>query len=273
MTNTRKFGEYEVTLLQDGIFETTPEILVHAGGPEALQAVTDRLAGQKLRLDVNCFLLRGPDGVALLDAGAGNAWGPALGHARATLAEAGVEPAQIGRVLLTHLHGDHVLGLMDGDEPWLPHAEILLPEAEFVYFTDEAIRAGLPEDKRQSFDIAAKILAAYAGKLRTITPGLVPDMPKIELMPLPGHTPGHGGYLFHGPETLLVWADTIHLRELQTADPEICMAFDVDSAEALRTRQDVLQRAEGEGWTVAGSHVSGFGHIQRDSEGYRFIEL
>ena len=271
MSNTRKFGDYEVTLLQDGVFETTAEILAHADGPAALQAVTDRLAGEKLRLDVNCFLLRGPDGIALLDAGAGNAWGPALGHARGALAEAGIEAGQITRVLLTHLHGDHVLGLLDGDKPWLPHAEILLPEAEFVYFTDPAIRAALPQDKQQSFDVAAQVLAAYAGKLHTISPGPVPGMPKIELVALPGPTPGHGGYKLHGPETLLIWADTLHLRELQTADPKICMAFDVDPAQALQTRLETLQQAEREGWTVAGSHVAGFGNIQRDGEVYRFV--
>jgi len=268
---TLPFGQYEITLLKDGFFEPGTEILQHPGGEAPLQAALERLGGEKIRIDVNCFLLRGPDSITLIDSGIGPAWGEAFGHARTALAAAGVSPDQIGQVLLTHLHTDHALGLLDGKSAWLPKAEILIPAAELAYFTDDAARAATAEDRRETFDIAATILAAYEGRVRTIEAGEVPGLPGIEMMPLPGHTPGHSGYVLHGAETLLLWADTVHVQSLQPADPDLSLMFDVDQALARQTRHTALRLAKQHGWKVVGSHLTGFGNVVGDGEAYRFV--
>jgi glyoxylase-like metal-dependent hydrolase (beta-lactamase superfamily II) len=270
----RQYGDYSVVHLLDGVFEPSSDVLLHASGETSRQALIAQ-AGPTLRMEVNCFLLRGPDGIALVDAGTGDAWGPQLGHARAALRQAGVAPEQVARVLLTHLHGDHALGLLDGEDgttAWLPRADILVPEADLHFFTDPAARAALPVARQSAFDITAKLLRAYEGRVRTIPNGPIAAFPGIEAVPLPGHTPGHTGYLLRGaPHDLLLWGDLLHLFTTQAADPDTGLAYDIDPALAARSRHATLARAAAEGWMVAGAHVAGFGLLEAVGAGYRVV--
>ena len=273
MHTGHRFGQYDVIPLLDGVFEAPADVLIHAAGDEARRRLIEKRDGKGIRIDVNCFILRGPDGTTLIDAGAADAFGPALGKARAALQEAGIRPEQIDRVLLTHIHGDHALGLLDGTAPWLPRAEVLAPETDLAFFTDPAARAAQPEAKRGPFDIAANLVRAYAGRLRPFPSGQVPGMPGIEALPLPGHTPGHTGYLLRGAEdSLLIWADTLHLQDEQTADPDIGLIFDTDPMTARRTRRALLERLAQEGWLVAGSHITGFGRVRRAGNAFSFVK-
>jgi glyoxylase-like metal-dependent hydrolase (beta-lactamase superfamily II) len=201
--------------------------------------------------DVNCFALRGPEGITLIDAGTGSAWGAALGNAREEMQEGGILPEQIDRVLLTHIRGEHALGLFDGTAAWFPRAEVLVPETDLVFFTDPAARASQPENRRGGFDIAANLASACVGRLRPIPRGPVLGMPGIEALSLPGHTPGHTSYLLSGPdESLLISADARHLQDAQTANPEIGLIYDVDPAEAVRSRRRRWKRRRRKaGWS------------------------
>jgi glyoxylase-like metal-dependent hydrolase (beta-lactamase superfamily II) len=272
MTATLRCGGFEVLVLQDGIFEAKPEVLVHAAGPEALARIQAARQGAGVRIVVNAFALRGPDGVSLVDAGTGDAWGPALGHLRQALPAAGIAPDQVRRVLLTHIHGDHALGLLDGESPWLPAAEVLVPEADLRFFTDPAAREAQPEARRGGFAIAERLQKAYGPRLRPIPDRPVAALPGVEALPLPGHTPGHTGFLLRGGDApLLLWGDALHLLQEQAADPELGLVFDVDGAEALRTRRAVLARAADAGWVVAGAHVPGFSRVARSGEAFRIL--
>ena len=271
---SRRCGHYTVTILRDGVFEAPADVLIHAAGDEARRRLVEKRAGRGIKIDVNCFVLHGPDGITLIDAGAADAFGPALGKARAALQAAGIRPEQIDRVLLTHIHGDHALGLLDGSAAWAPRAELLVPEADLAFFTDPTSRAAQPEAKRGPFDIAANLVQAYAGRLRPLPHGQVPGMPGIEALPLPGHTPGHTGYLLRAAEeSLLIWGDALHLQDEQTADPEIGLIYDTDPATALRTRRALLEQLATEGWMVAGSHITGFGRVLRAGNAFRFVPV
>ena len=99
-------------------------------------------------------------------------------------------------------------------------------------------------------------------------------MAGIEARSLPGHTPGHTGYLVRGEDNhLLIWGDALHLGDLQPGDPKIGLIFDLDAEMALRTRQAVLEDAAREGWIIAGGHITGFGRVQRASEGYQILPV
>lgn len=269
---SRRIGDRQVTLLSDGVFELPPDVVVHPGGAEARDLALGAGRDTAIRIDVNAFLLRGPDGITLVDAGTGHAWGPGLGHARAALERHGIAPGQVDRVLLTHIHGDHALGLLDDMEPWLPGAEILAPERDLAFFTDAAAREATPPERRGGFGIAEKLVQAYAGRLRGVPAGEV--LPGIELLPLPGHTPGHAGYLLQGGgagDSLLLWGDLLHLSGPQSADPELSVIYDLDPAEARLSRSAGLERAATSGWLVAGGHVTGFNRVGREGTGFRMV--
>ncbi len=260
-------GDLRADLVSDGVFETARDVLTHRGGEAARTRLLDTWGDRPLRLDVNVVLLRGPRGTELVDAGTGPAWGDKLGHAREALSRQGIAPDAVDRVFLTHLHGDHALGLLDGDAAWLPRARVTVPAAELAFFTDAAARERVPEARRGAFDIARRVAAAYGDRLDPVPFG--PLMPGVELLPLPGHTPGQGGYLIAaGAAKLLLLADALHL-DLQARDPDIGLVFDLDPATAADTRRAVLARAAAEDWIVAGGHLAGFGRVAPEGSGFR----
>lgn len=262
-----RFGRFELLLLKDGVFEAFSEVLTHTAGPEARQAAIAALGRPAFSIDVNCFALRGPGGPMLIDAGTGTAWGEAFGHARAALAAEGLSPGDIRRVLLSHLHGDHALGLFDGDDPYFPQAEIWVPRADLAFFIDAQARASLPKARQGGFDIAERLLRLYDGRVRLIDPGEI--LPGIELHALPGHTPGHSGYLIRGEQqSLMLLGDVLHLAGLQAADPELGLEYDLDRAAAAATRRTVLAQSAREGWLVSGGHIHGFGRVRSSGSGF-----
>ena len=264
--HSRRIGAYEVSILHDGVFEAPLDVLIHAGGATARDEAVARWGKPKVSIVVNCFALKGPNGITLIDAGTGPSWGEAMGHAPAAMAAAAIAPEDVARVLITHLHGDHALGLFDGDSARFPKAEIIVPEADFGFYGDEANRARTPENKQGAFAITASLKKHYAGRIRSVTGEAAPG---ITLIPLPGHTVGHSGYLIQGEnESLLLWGDALHLSDLQASDPEIGFIYDFDAATALASRRAILQRAAQEGWLVTGGHVEGFRRVVSKGANY-----
>ncbi|MGI4959058.1 MAG: AidB family quorum-quenching N-acyl homoserine lactonase [Janthinobacterium lividum] len=269
---TRRFGRYETHLLCDGVFRAPADILVHMGGEDARRQAIERLGKPEIQIDVNCFVLRSADGITLIDTGAGSVWGPTFGQARLAMGELGIAPAQVDRVLLTHLHDDHALGLFDGDAAYFPNAQILVPHIDLAYFTDAKALEATPEAGRGAFAIASKLQDVYGDRIQEIAEGPVLD--GIEARALPGHTPGHTGYLLHDSvRSLMIWADTLHVAEIQPEDPAIGLVFDLDSAMAARTRLSQLEQAAEAGWVVAGGHITGFNQVERAGNGFRIVPV
>jgi glyoxylase-like metal-dependent hydrolase (beta-lactamase superfamily II) len=265
----RRFGSYDVLTLDDGVFEAPLDVLIHADGEAVRNAAVARWGKPKISIPVNCFALRGADGITLVDAGTGPSWGEAMGHAPAAMAKAGITPEQVERVLITHLHGDHALGLFDGDRARFPHAEIIVPEADFSFFGDEGNRAQTPQNRQGGFAVTAAVKRHYGGRIHSVPAGSV--RPGITLIPLPGHTAGHSGYLIEGEESLLLWGDALHLSDLQATDPQIGFIYDFDAATARASRRAILARAMREGWLVSGGHIEGIRRVIGNGSGYELI--
>jgi glyoxylase-like metal-dependent hydrolase (beta-lactamase superfamily II) len=259
---------FRVTRLQDGIFEIPAASFLYVGDEAKGAAIRAEKAGATTPIPVNCFLLRGNDSVILIDAGTGSAWGPGLGHARAALAAEGIAPEVVDRVILTHIHGDHALGLFADEAAYFPRARVSVPATELAYFTDEAARAATPEARRFVFDIAQKLLSLYAGRIDVFEG--TEAYPGITAIPLPGHTPGHTGYRLHTPEgEILLCGDAAHLAQAQPRDPRVGLSYDIDPAQAAKTREAAFALAGAEGLRVSGGHLSGFFRVIPDGEGFR----
>ncbi|WP_210419146.1 MBL fold metallo-hydrolase [Bradyrhizobium sp. NAS80.1] len=264
---TRRVGDYEIAFLFDGMFTTGTDSLVHANGPAAQAEMLANCPSATIEFEVNHFALRGPGGLTLVDAGTGPGWSPSLGRSWGSMRQNGIAPADVDRVLLTHLHFDHARGLLDGEKPYFPRAEILIPSIELAFYTSEAARLALPEARRSAFPITAAIVKAYGSRIKPFMPGEV--LPGIETLALPGHTMGQTGFLLRGNgETALFWADAAHMADIQTADPDVSTVFDYDPKLAARTRWWLFDRAVEENWLIIGSHLSDFSRVRRVGETY-----
>ncbi len=269
-SNSRHVGDYDVTILNDGPFTSGSDTLVHANGPEAQARMLEAFGNRKIIFDVNLFALRGPGGLTLIDAGTGPDANPTLGQSRAAMQEQGISPDAVDRILLTHLHFDHALGLLDGDKAYFPNAEIWVPAIELAFYTSEAARMALPEARRASFPITERILRAYSDRIRPFVPGTI--LPSITTVSLPGHTMGQTGFVLNGgSETLVFWGDALHMNELQTNDPDISTIYDYDPRLAARTRRWMLDRAVEDNWLIAGSHLTGFSRVARRGQSYEIV--
>jgi glyoxylase-like metal-dependent hydrolase (beta-lactamase superfamily II) len=259
---------FQVTRLQDGVFEIPADSFIYVGDEAKSASLRAEKAGAPTPVPVNCFLLRGGAEVILVDAGTGSAWGPGLGHARTALAAQDIPPEAVDRVILTHVHGDHALGLFEGEAAYFPRARISVPATELAFFTDEAARAAASEDERSVFDIAKMLVSLYAGRIDVFEGS--DACPGISAVPLPGHTPGHTGYRLETPDgEMLLWGDTAHLADVQPRDPHIGLIYDNDPEQAFRTRQAAFALAAAEGLKVSGGHLDGFFRVVPAGAGFR----
>ena len=269
MPDARRFGSYEVKVLIDGVYKAPIEHLAHASSEATRDAAVAAWGAPTVDMDVNLFLLKGPDGVTLVDAGTGPFWGPQLGLGRGALAAVGVQPEDVVRVLVTHLHGDHALGLFADDGVYFPKAEIFAPKPDLDFFGNTALKETVPPYRRGGFDIAARLLASYGERVRPVEEG--PVLPEIEAIAMPGHTPGHFGYLIgEGIDRLVLWGDLVHAPALQLDDPDFCFIYDADAAQGAASRRSIFARASEDGWTASGGHVSGYVRVERAGEAWRF---
>ncbi len=262
-------GDYRVVALCDGHVDFDLSRLPGVTMDEALPtAAPHGVDAGDLAVSVNAFAIVGPDRLYLVDSGNGSIRGPGLGHLLRALGGAGLRAEDIDAVLMTHMHGDHVAGLYDGDRSVFPNAEMIVSEAERAFWDAPE---QLSEMQRGQLDMARRGFATHAGRTTLVNPGDEP-VPGVSVVALPGHTPGHVGYRVDGPDPLLIWGDVVHLPALQMARPEWYFAFDVDPETAIATRRRILDEVAADGIRVTGAHVPfpGFARVERAGTGYAY---
>jgi glyoxylase-like metal-dependent hydrolase (beta-lactamase superfamily II) len=212
--------------------------------------------------------VRTPGGLVLFDSGTGAQLAPTAGNITKNnlWKAAGIDPASVTNIGITHFHGDHISGLMakDTNEPIFPNAQIHVPAAEYKFWTSPTVTAG-----------AAKRIQAVFPNWKNIRQfeGEIEVLPGVRAISTPGHTPGHTSYhMGSGNQQLVVLGDLTNIRALNVTHPGWHLAFDADPNLAEAGRRKMFDRAIAEGITLTGYHwgMPGAGKLSKQGNGYGF---
>ena len=272
-------GDLEITALYDGYVDLAASVLLNANKAEVQRLLARKfIAGEKVQTAVNAYLINLGGKLILVDTGAAKAFGPTLGFIGEQIRAAGYTPEQIDIVLLTHLHADHVAGLLGTDgKPQFPNAEVRVDQAESDFWLSGAHAAQAPKDFQPFFKIARDSAAPYqaAGKWKPFS-GAAELAPGIKAVPAVGHTPGHTAYQVESKgERLLILGDAVHSHAVQFARPEVAIEFDSDKKQAVATRKKLFAWAAKEKLLVSGMHLPfpGLGHVRADGKAFAWVPV
>jgi len=258
-------GSLPAAMLRDGTI-TLPNdgSIVAMGEPRAEVDALLEAAGEAtdpLQLSIQGLLVEAGERVILFDTGAGQAGGADGGRLPRSLQAAGVEPAQVTDVFISHLHGDHVGGLVDGDgRPAFANARVRMSEPEW---------AALQADEGQ-----AALAQAIAPQVETFAPGAQDIVPGVSAVAVDGHTPGHSGYLVaDGDARLLYIGDSAHHHVISVQRPRWTIQFDRDPVLAEDSREALLARLADESLMVSSPHFPfpGVGRIERRGDSFAWV--
>ena len=206
--------------------------------PDASDALMDSLGlAGGVPSSVSVFYVKTDGAGILFDTGLGAADSRLLSG----LQTFGVVPADVKYIYLTHMHGDHIGGMLalDGTAVF-PNAEVYVSQPEYDFWM---------ADKANRQQAAA--MDAYRDRLHLFQfgdtlPGGVVAMDAV------GHTPGHTVFQVG---KLLVAGDLMHGAALQQVRPEVCATYDKDKEAAARVRRHFLRYAGENGLVMAGMHL------------------
>jgi len=250
---TYKMGTAEVCLLSEGQGMGNSNIFVGAT-PEMIQkSIPD---GSYPR-SCNAFLIRISGKNIMVDTGYGS-------KLFDNLAMMGIAPEQVDAVLITHVHGDHLGGMLIDGQAAFPKAELYISQPEHDFCMNEERNAN-----------ARKVIDAYQSKLRLFQPTEIDESPHtlfpgIQAVAAYGHTPGHTLYMVESrDEKLLIWGDLTHAMAIQMPYPQVAMTYDTNTDMAIAARKKVLEFVAKNNIIVAGMHTAfpGMGKITKASDG------
>ena len=252
--------QYQWTLLRAG------SLRLDGGGmfgvvPRTLwSSMTDDDERNRIPLQTNCLLLRSGSTRVLIETGFGDKWSDRergfydLEHRTVVdaLAEAGVEPAELDHVIVTHLHFDHAAGLTrrgdDGEPvPTFPNARVHVQRTEW--------EDALANKSTMTRTYLESHLRPIADRV-TLADGEQEVLPGISVLPLPGHTWGHQGVRFEDDRGPVCFPGDL-IPTANHVAPAFNMGYDMLPHQNMLTKTTLLERAEAEGWRLAIDHEPG----------------
>jgi glyoxylase-like metal-dependent hydrolase (beta-lactamase superfamily II) len=257
-----RVGEIEVIVLSDGVLTLPTSTLATNADPAALAAWLDdmRLPREMFDWPMNVVVVRSAGRTILIDSGIGEEYPdfPRAGLLARRLETAGIDPASVTDVVLTHMHMDHVGGLLaDGLKDRLPPkvpVHVAAAEVEFWAspdFSRVSMPTPIPDVLRS---VARRFLDQYRGQLRLfeaeyeVAPGVV-------VCRTGGHTPGHSVVrVASGGDRLTFAGDAIF--PVGFDHPYWHNGFEHDPEEAARVRVHLLRELAATGETLVAGHLS-----------------
>ena len=278
-----KIGDIEVTVVTDGV--ARGKLMQNFVTNVKEEEVKDALAAAHKDREIfdNTFtpvVLNTGGKLILIDTGTGEANFAAskgtAGQFTNNLTAAGLSPAAIDTVIISHYHGDHMNGLLKADNSLaFPNAEILVPAKEHNYWMDDGEMSRAPKGRIEGlFKNSRRVFSGDVLKrLRTyewdkeVVPGLT-------AFGTPGHSPGHTSLLVSsGASKVYVQGDVTHVPYLFARNPGWHAFYDQDAAMAEATRRKVYDMLVADKMMVQGFHYPFPAHayIEKAGNGYREV--
>lgn len=277
-----KLGSFEITVVTDGSRPTkVPNNFIRNASRDAWSA---GLAAVHMDKENPAFpftpivVNTGSKLVAIdagLGAGAYEQSKGAIGQYQTNLAASGIDPKSIDTVVISHFHADHINGLLIADnKPAFPNAEILVPEVEWKFWTDEGEASRASEGLKGNFANVKRVFGALGNKVTPYQAGKE-VAPGIDAVATPGHTPGHTSFaISSGSATVMAQIDvTAGPALLFVRNPDYQAFFDMDGPLAVQTRRKLYDQLVTDNMMVQGFHLPfpSVGFMEKDGNGYRFV--
>jgi glyoxylase-like metal-dependent hydrolase (beta-lactamase superfamily II) len=258
-----QIGDLEAYVLEDGhlVFPNDGQLLGF-GRPPSETAELLAAAGlprDTIRLDIQGLLVKARDRVILFDSGLGDFASADAGHLRKSLALAGVAPAAITDIFISHAHSDHVGGLVT--------------KAGVLVYATATIHISAPEwtgFQAETHEDARRFAAAMAPKVSAFEPG-AQVLPVVKSVATPGHTPGHSSFeIGTGADKLFYLGDVAHHAIVSVQRPAWSIQVDADRPAAEAMRQQTLAKLAADGAPVFAFHFPfpGLGHVVAEGDAF-----
>jgi glyoxylase-like metal-dependent hydrolase (beta-lactamase superfamily II) len=275
-----KVGGFEVTVYSDGVrVAPPPPNYVRNVPQEQVLAAAEAAYMPKGNLvaPFNPLVVNTGSKLVLMDTGFGPGIAPTLGLLPSVMSASGIDPKSIDVVLISHMHGDHILGLKNADGALaFPNAEIMVPAADWAFWMNDDNMAKYqdPFNKGQ-MGANRKIFGNLKDKVTQYQPGkeLVTG---ITAMDASGHTPGQCVFVIaSGNGKLLFQADVTNLPDLFLRNPDWHVMFDHEPDKAAATRRRIHDMAAAEKILVHGFHYPfpALGYSEKAGNGYRMVPV
>ena len=269
-------GDFEITALSDGSLRLkVGEVLTHANPARVGKSLARAFLTEPVETSDNAYLINTGAQLVLVDTGTGSTFGPDLGKLAANLQASGYTPDQVDEIYITHMHGDHVGGLLAGARLAFPNATVRADRREADYWLSKEKMDAAPQEARAGFERAMAALSPYveAGRFKPFD-GDTELVPGVRALPSHGHTPGHTTYVVQSKgEKLVLWGDLVHVAVVQFGEPSVTIKYDTDPTAAVAERRKAFATAARDGCWIGAAHLAfpGLGHVRAEGKAYAFV--
>ncbi len=271
-------GDLQVSVISDGPlgFGDGRKLMKEQTMEEmAKRLESNFLAADNMVLEQNITVVNTGSKLVVIDTGMGASkmFGENQGRLPANLKAAGIDPAAVDAVILSHCHPDHAGGLVDAaGKSVFPNAQVYVNETDFKFWTDEKLLEN--KDLGGFIKLARDNLMPHKDKI-TFIKGGQEVITGITAVDAPGHTVGHTIFMVSsGGKSLAVTADVGHHYVLMVETPKIEFVYDQDSKQAVQTRLKVWDMLATDKIPFIGFHFPfpGLGNLAKTgNETYRYF--